>query len=128
HADQPAAILRHEVDGIRGHPVRGHEEIALVLAILVVDHDQDAAGAHLRHCLLDGRECPFVGRHRPPPWSRRKRCTYLPIMSISKVPCLAGLSCPSVVWASVCGITMISNACSSSAATVRLTPSTAIEP
>ena len=49
-------------------------------------------------------------------------------MSVSMFTACPGRGRPSVVTASVCGITMTSNARSSSAATVRLTPSTATEP
>src|SRR3546814_10656736 len=42
-ADQPAPVRRHEVDRVGGHHLRGDDEIALVLAILVVDEDEHAA-------------------------------------------------------------------------------------
>ena len=46
-ADQPAAVARHEVD-VRGrHALRGHDQVALVLAILVVHDDDHAPGAQL---------------------------------------------------------------------------------
>ena len=44
-ADQAAAVARHEIDVLGAHVVRGHDQVAFVLAILVVhDHDH-AAGA-----------------------------------------------------------------------------------
>src|SRR3546814_20476716 len=42
-ADQPAPVRRHEVDRVGGHHLRGDDEIALVLAILLVDEDEHAA-------------------------------------------------------------------------------------
>ena len=50
-ADEAAAVLRHEVDGLRRHLRRRHRQIAFVLAILVVDDDDHLAGA-------DGRRSP----------------------------------------------------------------------
>src|SRR5690606_1322802 len=43
-ADQTSRVARHEIDVLRANLRRGHHEIALVLAILVVeDHDHLAA-------------------------------------------------------------------------------------
>jgi hypothetical protein len=52
-ADQPAAVLRHEVDRFRGRPLRGHAQIALVLAIHVVHQDHHLAGADVLDGSLD---------------------------------------------------------------------------
>ena len=46
-ADQAARLACHEVDVLGPHQFRGHEQVALVLAILVVEHDDHAAGADL---------------------------------------------------------------------------------
>ena len=55
-ADQAAAVLGHEVDGVgRGHLRRDHE-IALVLAVLGVDQDDHAPVAQILDDLVDGRE------------------------------------------------------------------------
>src|SRR5437773_259967 len=137
-AEQPARRARstaasvwpaHEVHGLGGHLVGGHDEIALVLAVLVVHDDQDPAGADLLHAFLDRHEVAravpaqpdlAVGEQPPRshglvahvahrgrgPWSERNRCTYLPTMSISKFTRWPALAPPSVVWASVCGISM----------------------
>ncbi len=40
-ADQPARMLGHEVDRIRGCELRRDHEVALVLAVLVIDQDED---------------------------------------------------------------------------------------
>ena len=47
HADEALRLARHEVDvGLRGI-LRGADEVALVLAVGVVHHDDDVAGAQL---------------------------------------------------------------------------------
>jgi hypothetical protein len=46
-ADQPAAELRHEVDRVGRRHLRGDDEVAFILAILVVDEDEHAAVARL---------------------------------------------------------------------------------
>jgi hypothetical protein len=43
-ADQPAAVTRHEVDRLRRDLRGGHRQVALVLAILVVDDHDHPAG------------------------------------------------------------------------------------
>ena len=44
-ADEAAAVRGHEVDGLGRHELRRHHEVALVLAVLVVDEDDHLAGA-----------------------------------------------------------------------------------
>ena len=46
-ADQPATVLGHEVDGFRRDLFGGHGQVALVLAVFVVDDHDHAAGADL---------------------------------------------------------------------------------
>ena len=111
HADQAPAVLGHEVDGLRRHLVRGHQEVALVLPVLVVHHHEDATGTDLLDGLLDLHEVPLGPvAHAVDPPRVRNRCTYLPIISISRFTRRPGLSAPSVVCPSVCGISMISKA------------------
>src|SRR5208337_2365994 len=43
-ADEAAAVAGHEVDGLGGDVLGGQGQVALVLAVLVVDHDDHAAG------------------------------------------------------------------------------------
>src|SRR5207248_5966506 len=43
HADQTAAVLGHEVDDFGGDFLRGHGEVAFVLAVLVVNQHNHAA-------------------------------------------------------------------------------------
>src|SRR5437016_4393102 len=122
-ADQAPTVLGHEVHGFRGHPVGRHHEVAFVLAIFVVHDEEDAPLTDLLDALLDGRKPGHVV-----PLSASERTRYLPITSASMFVACPGLSRPSVVTASVCGISMTSKVRSPSAATVRLTPSTATEP
>src|SRR6266478_8087830 len=138
HADEPAPVLGHEVDRLRGRLLGGHEQVPLVLAVLVVDHDEHATGADLLDAFLDRNELRLA--HRIPSLASgpfpgaggsrncKTRCTYLPIISISRFTRLPRASPPRVVATSVCGMTMISKSRSLSRATVRLTPSTATEP
>src|SRR5262249_9928292 len=129
HAHEAAAVHDHEVHGFRGGLVGGHEEVPFVLAILVVHDDEDPPRADLLHCLLDLRELPPpLDRHDDSSRTLSDRSTYFPITSISRFTRRPGLKPLSVVRSSVCGMTMTSKARSSSAATVRLTPSTATEP
>ena len=55
-ADQPAAVLGHEVDRLGGGELGGHRQIALVLAVLVVADDDHAPRADVVERLLDRRE------------------------------------------------------------------------
>ena len=55
-ADQPAAVRRHEVDRVGRCHLRGDHEVALVLAILVVDENKHAPVARLVDDLLDRHE------------------------------------------------------------------------
>ncbi len=48
HADEAAPVRRHEVDGFGRHELGGHRQVALVLAVLVVDEDDHLARPHVR--------------------------------------------------------------------------------
>ena len=48
-ADEAAAVAGHEVDGLGRDVLGGQGEVALVLAVLVVDHDDHAARADFGH-------------------------------------------------------------------------------
>ena len=54
-ADQAAAVLGHEVDRVGRRHLGGDDEIALILAVLVVDQDEHAAVARLVDDLLGAR-------------------------------------------------------------------------
>ena len=53
-ADQAAAEARHEVDGFGRDVVGGQHQVALVLAVFLVDQDDHAAGAHVGDDVFDG--------------------------------------------------------------------------
>ena len=55
-ADEPACVRDHEVDGLGRRELGRDREVALVLAVLVVDDDDEAAGADVLDRLLDGGE------------------------------------------------------------------------
>jgi hypothetical protein len=52
-ADQPAAVHRHEIHRLRGGHLRRDHQIALVLAVLVIDKDEHAPVARILNDLLD---------------------------------------------------------------------------
>ena len=49
-------MRRHEIDRLGRDAVGGDGEVALVLAVLVVDDDHELAGADVGDRLLDARE------------------------------------------------------------------------
>ena len=55
-ADEPAGVRDHEVDRLGRRELGRDRQVALVLAVLVVDDDDEAALADLLDRLLDGRE------------------------------------------------------------------------
>ena len=55
-ADEAAAVRGHEVDGLGGDDLGGHAEVALVLAVLVVDEDDHLAGADVVDGAVDALE------------------------------------------------------------------------
>ena len=61
HADQSAGVLAHEVDRLGRDHLGRHDEIALVLAVLVVEHDDHLAGANVGDRLVDGVERAVAG-------------------------------------------------------------------
>ncbi len=105
------------------------DEVALVLAVGVVDDDHEAAFADLLDRLLDRGE-----RCRDGHATRLLRADAAAARRTSRArrprgsPASPGSSSPSVVASSVCGMSATAKPASSSAATVRLVPSTAIEP
>src|SRR3989442_15172700 len=115
-ADQPAPLRRHEIDHLRGDLLGRADQVALVLAVLVVRHDDELPRA-------DVRDRPL---YRSVPHS----ClTYLPTRSPSTCTRSPTRSSPSVVCARVNGIRAIcTRSGPGSALIVRLTPSTVIDP
>ena len=63
HADQPAGVFAHEIDGVGRDHLRRHHEVALVLAVLVVEHDDHLSRANVGDRIVDRVERPV-----PPGW------------------------------------------------------------
>ena len=53
HADQARRVGQEEGDLLRGDRVGGHDQVALVLAVLVVDDDDDLAPPDCLDRVLD---------------------------------------------------------------------------
>ena len=108
-----------------------HDEVALVLAVLVVDDDHDLAPADGGDGVLDlGEAASGVLRAWPavPVFQASRRSTYLAMTSTSRLTRSPGPLRPSVVTSAVWGMTATVKPSSSTSTTVRLTPSTVIEP
>jgi len=56
HADEAAAVFGHEVDGLGGYVLGGQSQVALILAVLVVNHNHHAA------CSDFGDSAGYVGK------------------------------------------------------------------
>src|SRR5439155_6349589 len=123
----------HEVDRLRGDELRGHRQVALVLAVLVIADDDHLALADVVDRLLDrreGRRGGGVAHDRPPAarasrWASTRRSRCLARMSTSTLTWAPCRRSPSIVRLSVSGISDTAKPRSLSALTVRLTPSSA---
>ena len=134
-ADQPAAVLRHEVDRVGRRHLRGDDQIAFILAVLVIDQDEHAAVARLVDDLLGrGEEAVLAGGASS--GFATKRLHALEIarehvdLEIDRLARVA--SSPNVVTAAVCGMMLSANSTPvvgvATSLTVSETPSTVIEP
>src|SRR5919108_309085 len=131
HADQTAPVPGHEVDRFGRHLLGGNRQIALVLAVLVVDDDDHAAVADGLDGVLDGRKRTLTAGdtdlrilvgHRAVRAICAARATYLPTMSHSRLTRSRAASACRFVCSQVKGMIITSNSPSRSAAIVRLTP------
>ena len=105
------------------------DEVALVLAVRVVDDDDEPSRANILDRLLDGRErSGLCHARRLATGSFEEPLDVLGEDVDLEIHRVARLEVPNVVSTSVCGISATANPASSSAAIVRLVPSTAIEP
>src|SRR6185437_6697646 len=123
----------HEGEQLGGGHAGGEDDVALVLPVLVV-HDQHRAA---RRDVLDRAVDVVEQLIHLSPSAMSIRSTYLAITSTSRFTTSPGCRVPSVVRFSVSGIRQTSNHPSAvlsfgpggvSAETVRLIPSTAMEP
>ena len=55
-ADQAAPVRSHEIDNLRSDFFSGNSQVAFVLPILIVDHDQDTARTDLFNSFGDRDE------------------------------------------------------------------------
>ena len=99
-ADQPAALLRHEVDRLGRRELRGDGQVALVLAVGRVDDDDHLALPDVLDRLLDRGE-RALGRNRRSAHrfivDGSSRSTYFASTSASRLTSSPGSSAPSVV-------------------------------
>ena len=126
-ADQPASLLGHEVDRLGGDELRGHRQVALVLAVLVVADDDHLALADVLDRLLDRRERRLDRAHDRA--VAISLSTYFASTSTSRFTVVPACAAPRFVrsqrlWYQRDGKGMRSP----SSATVSDTPSTAIDP
>ena len=135
--DQAAAVHRHHVDRGGGHELGGHDEVAFVLAVLVVDHDDELGRSGCLRSPARRQLAPWLtllpfagpgtGRFVPHRLGS-SRSTYLATISTSRLTAPPACFEPSVVCSKVYGITATVNRESRTPVTVRLTPSTAMKP
>src|SRR5262249_52544016 len=123
--DQTAPFLGHEVDRLRGDELGGHRQVALVLAVRIVDDDHHLALADVLDRVGDRGKRRLNRAHRPSPISFS---TYLASTSTSRFTVSPAPACPRLVRCNVSGMRETVNDRSSSSATVSNTPSTAIDP
>src|SRR5204863_3857878 len=135
-----APVPGHEVDHLGGDLLGGDGEVSLIFAVLVVAHDDHLAVADR----LDGRinrrkrrawlpsvplRCHrYAFPMRPGADTSIARSTYLPRMSHSRLTTSFTLMLRRFVCSQVYGMICTSNRFSSTPATVRLIPSTEIDP
>src|SRR5688572_11060450 len=137
-AHQAAAVAGHEIDRLGRDLGGSHGQIALVLAVLVVHHDDHPAGANRHQRVLDRREralapCALGHSHCAPLHHRclnpsTARATYFPTISHSRLTRSPARKDDKFVCRQVQGTIMTSKRAASSRATVRLTPLRAIDP
>src|ERR687894_752721 len=131
-ADDAGGVVQEEGDGLGRGGLGRHDEVALVLAVLVVDDDHDLTAADGGDGVLDlgeGHQLSFDGAAgAASAFQVSRRSTYLTVTSTSRLTRSPGPFRPRVVTAAVCGISATVKPSSSTSTTVRLTPSTVIEP
>src|SRR5207247_718534 len=121
-ADESRRVRQEERDLLGGGRLRGHDQVALVLAVFVVDHDDDLAPPDGADDVLDASQWHGYDL------SSRSRSTYLAIMSTSRFTRSPADLRPKVVTAAVWGMTATVKPSSRTSTTVRLHPSTVMDP
>src|SRR6185437_9221124 len=120
HADVARGVADHEREQLRRRELGGEDQVALVLAVLVVYDDHCLAGRDV----LDG---PF-DRIQGHDWLLTSFSTYFATTSTSRLTGSPTPLAPSVVSFSVVGMSPTPNDSSVTCVTVRDTPSTVIDP
>ena len=69
HTDEASAKLGHKIDRLGRGLFGGHDQVALVFAIGIIDHDDHLAARDVAQNRLDGVKlaCGFFCRHFPDP-------------------------------------------------------------
>ena len=114
--------MQEERDLLRRDELGRHDEVALVLTVLVVDDDHDLAAADRRDRILDLGESHLLASL---PFEQSFDILRGHVDLEVHAP---AHRLPSVVTSTVCGITATVNPSSSTSTMVRLIPSTVIEP
>ncbi len=78
-ADVARRVVQEERDLLRGDELGGHDQVAFVLAVLVVDHDDDLTSPDGGDRVFDRCE-----RHQPCSFHASRRSTYLAVTSTSR--------------------------------------------
>src|SRR5437660_1572547 len=145
HADHAARVLADERDCLRSYELRGHREIAFVLAVLVRSEEDHLSAADVLNSLGDRRERTGWRDHSRSFWNHARhfahssslgachalltrRSTYFASTSVSRFTRSPGTSAPSVVRSAVWGMSAISKKVLPRPAIVRDTPSTVMNP
>src|SRR5947209_17882895 len=124
HADQTARFPGHEVDRLGRRQLSGHDQIAFVLSILVIDNDDEAAGADILDCFTNCAKWHIV----LPGQCITSFSRYLARISTSRLTIAPGFRRPEAVFIWVYGISDTPNPPASTAVTVSLAPSLAMKP
>src|SRR5262249_5244144 len=107
--DQAAGVARHEVDDFRRDLLRRANNIAFVLAILVVNDDDHAAVANVRYGLVNSRKSHVIVPLGGLCYLKASNLsTYFPITSTSRLTLSPGFRWERFVSSQVLGIIAIS--------------------
>ena len=93
-------VVEEERDALRRGELGRLDEVALVLAVLVVDHDEDLASSEGRHGVFD-----LARTACQESFQASSRSTYLAVTSTSRFTRSPGPLWPRVVTSIVCGMT-----------------------
>src|ERR1700686_3514950 len=81
HANEAGTVTRHEADVLGSHQLRGNDEVALVLAVFVVDDDDELARIEISDRLRDRSQAHLLEEC----YRWRLRATYRATTSASRL-------------------------------------------